>query len=32
MNSVSVTNKNWVLKNFNNEDVVFYKDNFFWMK
>ena len=29
MNSVSVTNKNWVLKNFNNEDVVFYKDNFF---
>ena len=29
MNSVSVTNKNWVLKNFDNEDVVFFKDNFF---
>ena len=28
MNSVSLRNKSWVLNEFNNEDVLFYKDNF----
>jgi len=29
MNSVSVTGKKWILKNFNNDDVKYIKDNFF---
>ena len=28
MNSVSLKNKSWVLSEFNNEDVLFYKNNF----
>ena len=28
MISVSVSNKNWVYKKFNNDDVLFYKENF----
>ena len=28
MNLVSVSNKNWILKKFNNDDVKFFKDNF----
>ena len=29
MSSVSITGKNWILKNFNQEKIVFLKDNFF---
>ena len=29
MNSVSVTGKNWILKRFNQEKIVFLKNNFF---
>ncbi len=28
MNTLSVSSKNWVLKQYNQEDVVFFKDNF----
>ena len=28
MNTLSVSNKNWILKQYNQEDVVFFKDNF----
>ena len=28
MNSVSVTGKNWILKNFDQEQIVFIKENF----
>ena len=29
MNSVSVTGKNWILKKFDQEKIVYLKDNFF---
>ena len=29
MNLLSVSSKNWILKKYNQEDVVFFKDNFF---
>ena len=29
MNSVSVTGKNWILKKFNQEEILFLKDNFY---
>ena len=29
MNSLSVSSKNWILKEYNQEDVTFFKDNFF---
>jgi len=29
MNSVSVTGKNWILKKFNQEKIIYLKDNFF---
>ena len=29
MNQISVSGKNWILKKFNNEDIDFYKNNFF---
>ena len=29
MSSVSVSNKNWILKEFNNDDVLFFKENFY---
>ena len=29
MNSVSVTGKNWILKKFNQEKILFLKDNFY---
>ena len=29
MNQLSVSGKNWILKNFSNEDIDFYKNNFF---
>ena len=29
MNSLSVSGKNWILKNFNQEEIVFLKENFF---
>ena len=29
MNQISVSGKNWILNKFNNEDINFYKDNFF---
>ena len=29
MNSVSVTGKNWILKRFDQEKIVYLKDNFF---
>ena len=29
MNSISVTGKNWILKKFNQENIIFLKDNFF---
>ncbi len=29
MSSVSVSNKNWILKDFNNDDVLFFKENFY---
>ena len=29
MNLVSVTGKKWILKKFNEKDVVFLKDNYF---
>ena len=28
MSAVSVSNKNWIYKKFNNEDVIFFKENF----
>ena len=28
MNTLSVSSKNWILKQYNQEDVVFFKDNF----
>ena len=29
MNSVSVTGKNWILKRFDKERIIYLKDNFF---
>ena len=29
MNSLSVSSKNWILRKYNQEDVIFFKDNFF---
>ena len=29
MSSVSVSNKNWILKEFNNNSVLFFKENFY---
>ena len=29
MNSVSVTGKNWILKKFDQEKIIYLKDNFF---
>ncbi len=29
MNQISVSGKNWILKKFNNDDIDFYKNNFF---
>ena len=29
MNSVSVTGKEWIFKNFNNDDINFIKTNFY---
>ena len=29
MNSLSVTSKNWILKEFDNRDLLFIKENFF---
>ena len=28
MSSLSLSGKNWILKNFNEEDIVFLKENF----
>ena len=28
MSSLSVSGKNWILKRFNKDDVIFFKDNF----
>ena len=28
MNSLSVSRKNWILKKYNQEDIIFFKDNF----
>ena len=29
MNSLSVSSRNWILKKYNQEDVIFFKDNYF---
>ena len=29
MNSISVSGKNWILKKFNQQDILYFKDNFF---
>ena len=29
MNSTSLTGKKWIYREFNNDDIVFYKENFF---
>ena len=29
MNSLSVSGKNWILRKFNQDDIKFYKENFF---
>ena len=29
MNSLSVSRKSWIFKNFNQEDIDFFKENFF---